>query len=212
MQHKILSIKDLDESVFVLRLERNELAFQPGQYLTLSIPESFEKREYTIYSSPNEGFLEFLVKDVAEGDVSRQLHQCKQGEKLLLQGPFGKFTIPKEQKKGKFLFVATGTGISPFHSFVASYPDLDYTILHGVRFPNQLYGKEIFAPNRHIDCLSKSNKGKFHGRVTDYLRENNIPPSTYCYFCGSSDMIYEAFSVLQGQGLPRSQMFTETYF
>lgn len=212
MRHEVLQITELAGSVFRLRLKRNGLAFEPGQYLNLGKAESLERREYTIYSSPEKDYLEFLIKDIAGGDVSGQLHRCAIGEELEVTGPFGNFIIPATRRNDKFLFVATGTGIAPFHSFAESYPALDYLVLHGVPSADQLYGRESFAANRHVACLSRSTEGQFHGRVTEYLRQHPVDPSSFCYLCGNSDMIYQVFEILQNQGIPRSQSFAEVYY
>jgi hypothetical protein len=33
-----------------------------------------------------------------------------------------------------------------------------------------------------------------------------------CCLCGNSDMIYEVFAILRGQGVPRSRISAEIYF
>ena len=39
-----------------------------------------------------------------------------------------------------------------------------------------------------------------------------MEPSRYCYLCGNSDMIYEAYALLRGQGVHSSRIFAEVYF
>lgn len=212
MKHKIIGIKNYTDSVFELSVERNGLEFEPGQYIMVSKPGLKEKREYSIYSSTDAEFLELLIKDVDGGDVSGALHRSQIGEELDIEGPLGTFTIPKEIRNGKFVLIATGTGIAPFHSFVTSYPELDYKLLHGVREPEQLYGKESFDSSRHVECLTRNVNGHFNGRVTDYLRQNSVEVSSYYYLCGSSDMIYESFEILQSKGVARNHLLTEIYF
>lgn len=212
MKHSIEEIRNLDDSTFVLRLTRNSLSFKPGQYVTVGIPGQREKREYTIFSSPDKDYLELLIKEVSGGDVSGQLHRLTPGSELDLEGPFGEFTLPENRRESKLLFIATGTGIAPFHSFACSYPDLNYIVLHGVSDQNQQYGKESFHPDRYIGCLTQSDQGEFKGRVTEYLKQASLESDTLCYLCGNSDMIYEAFQILTAKGIPRQQQFTEVYF
>jgi ferredoxin-NADP reductase len=211
MKHKVMRLKNYADSVFELRMERQGLEFEPGQYVMVRKPGLSEKREYSIYSSPNKDFLELLIKDVNGGDVSGALHQCRIGDELDVEGPFGSFTIPHDKRSGKFIFIATGTGIAPFHSFVTSYPKLDYQILHGVREPAQLYGCDSFDPNRHMECLTGNINGHFNGRVTDYLRRCSVDTKGLYYLCGRSDMIYESFDILQKKGVPRHHLYTEVY-
>jgi ferredoxin--NADP+ reductase len=173
-------------------------------------------REYSVYSSSNEAFLEILVKEVDGGYVSRKLKQLKAGQDVVVEGPFGFFTIDKEQHHKKLYFIATGTGISPFHSFVKSYNDLDYHLIHGVRYINENYDLDSFHPNRVVRCISREDSEHFTGRVTDYLRslaaDNKIDTDGLYYLCGNCDMIYESFDILSEAGVENTQLFAEVYF
>jgi NAD(P)H-flavin reductase len=79
-------------------------------------------REYSVYSSPGDEYLEILVKEVDGGYVSTRLGALKPGDGVAVDGPFGFFTIDEDWRDHRYVFVATGTGISPFHDFVRSYP------------------------------------------------------------------------------------------
>ena len=135
------------------------------------------------------------------------------GNTLEVNGPYG-FFMTNAQPPGnkKFLFIASGTGIAPFHSFIQSYPDADYTILHGIRTIDEAYEKEIYAKNRYISCTSRDTNGDFHGRLTAYLKTMDIGIDTMVYLCGNSDMIFESIDILQAKGISNSHIFTEVYF
>jgi len=51
----------------------------------------------------------------------------------------------------------------------------------------------------------------FPGRLTALLRVEPVEPSTYCYLCGNSDMIYEVYRILKEQGVSREHIFAEVY-
>jgi ferredoxin--NADP+ reductase/benzoate/toluate 1,2-dioxygenase reductase subunit len=210
---RVLHVRDLSPSAYVLRFERNGLRFEPGQYLIVGPQNRLDMREYTIYSSPQEDCLEILVKEIAGGLVSRALRRCRPGDPLTVLGPFGSFTIDTAaRQRGKFLFVASGTGISPFHCFASSYPGLRYRMLHGVRCATELYDRELYAPGRLVSCLSREQGGDYRGRVTGYLREHPADPDSLCYLCGSCDMIYEAYDLLRAQGVASERLFAEVYY
>ena len=117
--HQVISVRMLTSMAYVLRIERKGLAFKAGQHLLLARKGSIESREYSVYSAESDGFFEVLVKEVDDGLVSKQLKQLNAGDKVKLEGPLGFFTLESATfANGKFLFIATGTGISPFHSFV----------------------------------------------------------------------------------------------
>jgi ferredoxin--NADP+ reductase/benzoate/toluate 1,2-dioxygenase reductase subunit len=210
---RVHHVRDLSPSAYVLRFDRGGLLFQPGQYLIVGLQGRRDMREYTIYSSPGEDYLEILVKEIEGGLVSRALRRCRPGDPLAVQGPFGFFTMEEPRlAPGKFLFVASGTGVSPFHCFALSHPNLDYRLLHGVRAGSELYDREVFDPRRFVSCISREQSGDYRGRVTAYLREHPVDPESLCYLCGSCDMIYEAFDILRGQGVAPERLFAEVYY
>lgn len=215
--HRVLSVRPLSPLAYLLRLERGTLEFRPGQYVRLSVPGSPAQREYSVYSAPGEPFLELLIREMPGGLLSPRLRRCSPGEALELQGPFGEFLLPEGDPDAAFLFVATGTGIAPFHCFARSYPGLDYLLLHGVARASELYGAADFDPRRMQACLSREQVRRepgaaFAGRVTDFLRANPPEPERLCYLCGGCDMIYEVFAILRRQGVPAERIFAEVYF
>jgi ferredoxin--NADP+ reductase/benzoate/toluate 1,2-dioxygenase reductase subunit len=69
----VLDVRKLTESTVVLRFERPELEFEPGQYLRVGIAGDPEIRDYSVYSGANQGYVEVLVRRVEDGLVSKQL-------------------------------------------------------------------------------------------------------------------------------------------
>lgn len=212
-KHKIIALRHLTESAFVVRMERNGLQFQTGQFILVKPGNSVDQREYSVYSGEGEDFIEILVREVTGGKISRKLKQLQPGDQVEVDGPFGFFKFNPEQfATRKFLFIATGTGISPFHSFVKTYPELDYQLIHGVRFGNEAYDHGDFDKSKITLCTTGDDEGDFYGRVTDYLFTEQIDPSASCFLCGNSEMIHEAFDILTGKGVPVSNIYSEVYF
>ena len=209
----LLERRELAHGSFVLRLERGDLDFEPGQYVILGPVGSIDRREYSVYSSPDDPYLELLIKEVPEGMVSRALRTTDPGSALEVEGPFGYFTIPEEYRRTRrFLFVATGTGIAPFHCFARAYPDLDYLLLHGVRYAAERHEHVRYPSDRYIACVTQERYGDYHGRVTRYLEQLAVEPDTLCYLCGNCDMIFEAFDILQHRGVDPENLHAEVYY
>lgn len=213
MEYRILQLRDLTDTAYVLRFTRNNMKFEPGQHIVLGLPGDNQTREYSIYSTVDQDFLEVIIKEVEDGLVSQKLHRLKEGDLVSIDGPFGFFSIDdKAIAERKILFIATGTGIAPFHSMAGSYPNMDYKILHGVRYSYEAYEKSFFATDKYILCTSGDSQGDFNGRVTDYLLSNEVDSDTLVYLCGNCDMIYEAYDMLTSSGLDSDQIKTEVYF
>lgn len=209
----MIAVRYLTSSVFVLQIERNGMQFQTGQFVLLSTNGVVNQREYSLYNGENDKFLEVLVREVEGGKVSGQLKQLEAGQEIGIDGVFGFFRFnPKGFVIQKFLFVATGTGISPFHSFVKTYPQLNYRLVHGVRFGEEAYEHSDFESKKVTLCTSGDENGDFNGRVTDYIFGQDIDADTNCFLCGNSEMIYEMFDMLTRKGVPVSNIYSEVYF
>lgn len=211
--HRVQEVRQLSAATYVIRVERNHADFIPGQYFIINRKGSFEAREYTIYSSTEDDYLDFIIAEVNGGAVSPALRQCAPGDLLELEGPMGYFQLDEQARRtGRLCFIATGTGIAPFRSFIGSYPDLDYLLLHGVRTAADGYDVESYDPQRYISCVSREEGGKFHGRVTDYLRQHPADPAMSFYLCGNCDMLFEVYDILVAQGVERQAIHTEVFY
>jgi ferredoxin--NADP+ reductase/benzoate/toluate 1,2-dioxygenase reductase subunit len=210
--YRLQQKRTLTPDTYVLRFDRNEMNFRAGQHITLGIPGNNQVREYSIYSTEQDQSLEVLIKEVETGLVSKQLRKLIPGELLDVDGPFGYFTIDRQHFNRKFLFVGTGTGIAPFRSLAGTYPALDYTILHGVRYAPDAYEKHRYPADRYVLCTSRDKDGDFAGRVTDYLKQYSLESDTLVYLCGNCDMIYDVYDYLTSRGFPSGNIKTEVYF
>ncbi|HJZ38744.1 MAG TPA: FAD-binding oxidoreductase [Bacteroidales bacterium] len=210
--YRLQQIRVLNDSTYVMRFDRNGMEFKAGQHITLGIPGNNQVREYSIYSNEYEDFLEVLIKEVDNGTVSRQLRKLIPGELVDVDGPFGYFTLDGQRMDRKFLFIGTGTGIAPFHSIAGSYPGLNYSLLHGVRYADEAYERHFYPKDRHILCTSRDDTGDFRGRVTDYLKQKETDFDTMVYLCGNCDMIYDVYDLLTSRGFPAGNIRTEVYF
>lgn len=211
--HKILQVRELTERTFVLRLDRRNMKFKAGQHIIAGLEGESDQREYSVYSGEKDDYIEILVREVLDGKVSLQLRRCNPGQFLQVNGPFGSFRLETfNMFSRRLVFIATGTGISPFHSFVRSYPGIDYTLIHGVQFINEAYDRSDYDPHRYILCTSKDGNGGYKGRVTKYLPGYKVDPGMLFYLCGNNNMIYEVSHILRDKGVQDENILTEVYF
>ena len=211
---KILGISNLTESTYILKLEKANFEFKAGQYLVLNVPGEYKAREYSIYSPEEAPTIDLLIKEVDKGEVSRELKYMKIGTKVEITGPFGFFvlrdTLPAETRH--YTFIATGTGISPFHSIIQSNPGLDYDVVHGVRHGYEAYDSSDYEEDRYHLCTSREHGENFYGRVTQYLRNKGIRKDSIFYICGNSGMVNEVTEFLENQGITPENIRTEVFF
>jgi ferredoxin--NADP+ reductase len=211
---KVLNIKNLTESTYVLRLEKGSFEFKAGQYLVLNVPGEYKAREYSIYSSEEAPYIDLLIKEVKDGEISRELKYLKIGTRVEITGPFGFFVLreSKQNKISHFTFVATGTGISPFHSIILSNPGLHYEVIHGVRHGYEAYDSSDYQEDRYHLCTSREHGESFYGRVTQYLRQKGIRKDSIYYICGNSGMVDEVTELLEQNGIIPENIRTEVFF
>ena len=211
---KILGIRNLTESTYVLRLEKKDFEFKAGQYLVLNIPGENNAREYSIYSPENVPYIDLLIKEITDGDVSVKLKSLKIGTTLEISGPFGFFVLRDENLNGNthFTFVATGTGISPFRSMILSNPGLNFDLIHGIKYSHEAFDSSDYPVGSYTVCNSQEKGGNYNGRVTGYLKEKGVRSDSIYYICGNSAMVDEVTEFLEQNGIEPQNTKTEIFF
>ena len=211
--YEVLKKYYLNDNTYVLRFTRNNLQFIAGQSLSVGSVSSINSREYSIFSGEKDDYLEILVKKVEDGKVSRELDALKIGARLKVEGPGGGFTLSAaEQKEKDYLWIASGTGISPYRSMLRSHGSLKYRVIHGIQTLEDAYGMDFIAPANYITCTSREASGVYAGRVTAYLNTLELSKDTKCYICGNSNMIFDVYDILKNKNITSENIVTEVYF
>jgi len=211
---KILEIRNLTESTYVLRLEKSDFQFKAGQYLVLNVPGENKAREYSIYSPEAAPYIDLLIKEVDNGEISKELKYLKVGTKVEITGPFGFFVLRDNEptKKNHFTFIATGTGIAPFRSIILSNPSIDYELIHGVRHGYEAYDSSDYPEDRYNLCTSREHGENFYGHVTQYLKKHGINKNSIFYICGNSGMVNDVTEYLEQNEITLENIRTEVFF
>ena len=141
------------------------------------------------------------------------MRELKTGDTIEIDGAYGLFTLQESKPEDKsYVFVATGTGIAPFHGFIRTKLDLNYKVLHGTRLIEENYEIGHYDRERYIHCVSQEKGGNFEGRVSDYLRQNPQGSDNHYYLCGNRNMANEVYDILREQGVSGSNIMTEVFF
>lgn len=204
-------------AVFELRLEKNGLQFRAGDCVLLVDADDCTSRPYSISSGPQEPWLGFVIRHIKGGSLTDFLASRKPGDEVEVGPPFGLFA---PMAAGPSVFVATGTGISPFLSYLKQpgvpAPEL---VLYGVRRRDEALEAE-FLRSRTPLLLAVSGEDApdaRRGRLTAFLAELPLTqagtglPLNF-YLCGQGPMIREVTAWLRGQGVDQRRIFTEVFF
>jgi CDP-4-dehydro-6-deoxyglucose reductase, E3 len=228
---RLVSRRAISPAVRELTFERvdgSPIAFEAGQWVNLVLPiASGEIRRAYSVASPPDGTNQFqlAITHVEGGPGSTYLHEAPLGSLLKAVGPQGFFTRTKFADAPS-LFVATGTGITPFRSMILEGKLTAPTwLLFGARTEADLiYRDELEKtarnqPNLHVEyTLSRPHEawpGK-SGYVQTHVREiwNSLsaiaPP--HAYICGLERMVSAVRALLREDlQVPRQQVHSERY-
>jgi NAD(P)H-flavin reductase len=217
----------LDESTSVKRFfleigEVKEFIFQPGQFITLSLPDGIE-RSYSIASSPNKSnLIELCIVLNPQGKATPYFWQLQCGDFLSFRGPLGNFVL-NNLAPCDYAFICTGTGVAPFRPMLQSLMNEGsernlYLIFGARREADLLYRREFeeWQQNHerfyYLPVLSREKwegrRGYVHGVYEELFADKR---DARFYVCGWKNMCNEARSRLKQFGYNRRQYFFEEY-
>ncbi|HIN87228.1 MAG TPA: oxidoreductase [Nitrospinaceae bacterium] len=181
--------------------------------MNLGVKGTGINREYSTYSGKDDPYIEFLIKDVSGGLVSPALRKLAIGTEVDIHGPYGSFTLdPEKINTSSYFFLGTGTGIAPYHSYIRSFPNLNYQVIVGIRYNSERYDQQDYESSRITYCVSREKGADLQGRITDYLKNFKVIPNHMFYLCGNNHMINDSYELLREKGASGHQIFTEAFF
>ena len=205
--------------------EVQEFYFIPGQFVSLTeiLGDKKITRAYSIASPPGGNRFEICLNLVEDGLFSPRLFGLKPGDTIETSPPLGYFILRDPTRDA--LFVATGTGITPFRSIAQAYLHQGdahpMTLVFGVRYErNILYRAEFEQlerehPNfRFIPTLSRPD-ASWTGR-TGHVQQQVLEAigdrrDLDVYICGLKLMVDDVRAKLKALGFDRKQIIYEKY-
>ncbi len=202
--------------------------FDAGQFINIMIPETPAhktlKRPYSIASPPIwKGYLDLCWKRVKDGIATNYFWTLKEGDKLQIQGPLGRFTV-RQPLPSTLVFVSTGTGIAPFRSMIHTLLDQKTTCqiwnIFGNRYDEDILYQEEFEalarkyPNLHnVFTVSRPKTWKGETAYVQFLLKKYIqsPKDTHVYICGLTNMINDVQATALEMGFTKEQIIFEKY-
>lgn len=208
-------------------IEPNKMEFAAGQYVSIKVDEQGNRRSYSIASAPSvdHGF-ELLVDVEPNGVGTSYLQSLQFGDEISFLGPLGVFAIKAEEQAQELVFIATGSGIAPFHAMILDLlqnksEQRQITLYWGMRYSKQLFWLDEFEelmdnfPNFHFHpVISRAEPGwtLCQGRVTDCLMVHGFPKEGQYYLCGNKAMIEDAAGILEKGDIDKTQVHFEKFW
>jgi len=212
---RVAGLHRYSPAVFELQLERSGLPFVPGDCMALFGADGRVSRPYSIASGTTEPLLRFLIRRMPGGEVSDYLSGLEPGQAVRVSAPFGWFRPGALAHQRPFVFLATGTGVAPFRSFLRSEAAVQpAAFLYGVRYAADLvdadwlrqHGGARFAVSREAVA------GCYQGRITGLLDQVPLDSRHDYYLCGLDTMIDEVTAWLEQRGIPIDRIHRECFF
>ncbi len=213
---------------FHFPIRAKNVRYLPGQFffLTIKIRREEATHPFSFSSSPTDkGYIEF-TKRITQSDFSQALNAMRPGAWGRLRGPFGEFTLPRQQRQ--LAFLSGGIGITPLRSmfrYIAA-KDLPYDII-------MLYGNSGFAEICFREELEALTAAHPNLRVVHVLVGSDVPPGWWCkvglinkdlvaelvpdykerlfYVSGPPRMVMALEEQLVALGMPRRQIRRDSF-
>lgn len=193
------------------------LAFLPGQYLELAQPDPVIWRPFSIASPPEQSTLVLLIR-TGETAFSEFVRNLAAGDAVRCRGPQGRFTYRPSPRSVAFL--ASGTGLAPFHSVLTSkafsehHPKQVVLFQRAGRPSSLLYAKQLSAM-ADLDwrpTVLEAEPG-WNGHVGPVRQQLAAWAPRWeawdFYLCGKPAWVDELRRFLLTCGVPATQIFTE---
>ena len=227
LEAKIKEIIPRAYNVKSFRLDTGQnLDYRAGQFLCVWLKTGHEcKRYLSISSSPTEkGYIEF-TKKITQSDFSRVLDTLNVGDSLIIQYPFGKFTL--DGPHAKIAFLSGGIGITPIRSIakfaVDKELDTDMILVYANRSIQDIVFREDFDIMQkqhpklrvaHVLCEPAPGFKCVVGLINSQIIKNEVPDylQRKFYICGPPAMVEAMQKILsEDLFLPKENIITERF-
>ncbi len=201
--------------VFELIIDKKDIQFQPGDSISIFNAAESQSRSYSIASGTEESGIRFLIQKLPGGELSNWLASLQPGDKIAHSKPYGWFRPGQNINGEPFIFIATGTGIAPFLSYIRSFPEKPPAYcLYGVKKICDALEFELLQSRCEVKlAVSREDKHDYHcGRVTDFLPELKFNSDLHFYLCGLDAMIDEVSGILEKNGVDFAKIHREVFF
>lgn len=222
-----------DVKTFTIQYEDgSDIAYTAGQFITFVFHHHGreDRRSFSISSAPGNP-LSFTVKRIDNGAYSRLLaDRACVGDKLLITGTAGLFTLPADMAAYRQLFFfAAGIGITPIISLVKTVlqtqPGIQATLIYSNRtqsdtvFYNELEQlKHLYPGQFKVEYLYSTSFNLMRARLNKalvpiLLKEYAVVPKEeiLCYVCGPFAYMRMVIWSLEEWGIPTAHIRRENF-
>ncbi len=200
----------LTTEVFELVVSREGLEYRAGDCTLLIRDDGVDSRPYSFSSHPSQSELRFLIRSPAtvpsEGQFSTWLASRRPGDLVGLGTPFGGFAPGQSESE---VWLATGTGISPFVACLRGPSNFRPRLYFGVRSRAEALFSEFLESRCDVQWYFSREEPRRHIRVNESFP---IGPGHQYYLCGNPRMIQSCSEQLATLGIEPARIHEESFF
>ena len=219
---RVVSVKQWSDTLFTLGMESlgRPFHFSPGQFLHFAFGEPDpaqpwpDSRCFSMQKPPGEDILKitFSVKGYFTENMVTMLSE---GSMVTLKLPYGNLFTQPHEKRGT-VFIAGGTGITPFLSLFGHDSFLNYekpTLYAGFRDIHQnLFNAQLdMAQKRHPGFSVHYYYENINGMIDPGDVARNAIPGASCFISGPPRMIRSLKDGLRFHGMDPTQIKTDEW-
>lgn len=217
---KLVSIQNPFKGIYTLEFEslNGNYKYHPGQFLHIAIDTDYdgrgqwpESRCFSMRSNPNE--VAIKITYAVKGQFTRQMENYLQvGSEVWLKLPYGDL-FSQHHNKANTVFIAGGTGITPFLSLFTHDSFREYSnpkIYLGFRSESyNIYEEELKLMKLFdVEVFNEDVDGLLN--IDLIFLENGIKGD---YFISGPPLMIKTFKqTLFAKGVPVNQIFTDDWW
>lgn len=212
--------KDKDLFEITVVPEHKSISYKAGQFIFVRFYNNKISREahpFSIASKSNADEIVLVVKKL--GDYTSQLTHLKEGDRVSIEGPYGRFSY-KEYSKRDQVWIAGGIGITPFLGMaqdIAQDSKLEgkVTLIYSVKNEDEIIGNSLFSevskknPKFSFVPWVSSNNGRLTAKTIHDLG-GRFKDKEF-FFCGPSGFKDSLIASLVQQGISKSHIHEEVF-
>ena len=220
--YTVEKVKEIGRDSFEIILvpEHKPISYKSGQFVFLRVYNhklSREAHPFSIASKSNEYRLKVIVKRL--GDFTENISHIKEGDRVSVEGPYGRFNFYSSPKHDQ-IWVAAGIGITPFLGLV---DDLDnektrnrkIDLYYSVKDDSDVIGIETLkeAEKRikglRVILWKSSEKGRIDAEKISSISGNLNDKELL--ICGPSAFKEGIMAGFSAAGVPKKRMHEEAF-
>lgn len=208
-------------SIYITGRRMDRFKFQAGQYANINILARgmWPSHPFSFSSAYNGDFIRLTIKNV--GGYTSKIASVKTGTRVIVDGPLGLF-VGKTARRGKYLFLAGGIGITPLRSMLESLAreQKDIVLMTTAKTADSFIFRKEIDQLQQIDpfikvhyIVSAPEPGYETGRIDKEKIIRLVPDffSREVFLCGPAPMMASVVQNLSEIGFDKKNVHFENF-